>query len=143
MLAGLQQRSPILPGIDFDLFNPGVAPSYEDIITGRDLVKYDKIPVKVKSYHVKVYDMMSGDDRKAYEDCMLELTRGVQTATHAIMRNDLQVMQTPEGGKWFRYLEWAEYELNEPLLTRGVDVPRGQDVVAMPMGGVIQEVGRI
>ena len=125
MLAGLQRMPGFMPELNFENFVPGVAPSYDDILNGRDLVKYDKIPVRVKEYHTEVFDMMSEDDRNRYSSRMKELMEGVQTSKVVIWKNELSVIGEGNGKTgWKRYLEWSEYELNDPLLNRkrGLDV---------------------
>ncbi len=146
MLAGLQRNplAPPVPGIDFEKFVPGAAPSYEDIVNGRDLVKYDKVPVKVKDYSVKVYDMMEESDRNEYSDTMKKLIGGIQTSKYVIFRDDLQVMQVGGESKWYRYLEWAEYELNDPILNRKrlKEPSSGSpgDELVVTAGGSFQEI---
>ena len=147
MLAGLQRNplAPPVPGIDFEKFVPGAAPSYEDVVNGRDLVKYDKVPVKVKSYSVKVYDMMDEAQRNEYADAMKTIIGGIQTSRYVIFRDELQVMQIGGESKWYRYLEWAEYELNDPILNRkrldGTEPARhGGDELVVSAGGAFQEI---
>ena len=142
-LAGLQNGAPFLPGVDFEKFVPGAAPTYEDIVEGRDLVKYDKVPVRIVDYQVKVFDMLSEGGRSGYSGLMKMLTEGVQTAKYVVYRNDLQVLQRGGDSQWFRYVEYAEYDLNDPLLRRKVS--QGQDSNGSSAGvvspGVIQEIG--
>ena len=140
-LAGLQ-KFPLIPGTNLEGFVPGVGPTYEDVVAGRDLVRYDRVPVRIAEFRAEVFDMMSGADRKRYEDRMIELVRGIQTAECVIWKNELQVMSSEGGQKWMRYLEWARYELNDPLLQRGSgDAGKGGgDAVETPKG-VISEVG--
>lgn len=138
MLAGLQ-TSPLIPGTDLEAFRPGVGPSYDDIVSGRDLVKYDKIPVKISEFHTEVFDMMSEKDRKRYEDRMLELVKGIQSSECVIWKNDLQILSDGKSQKWMRYLEWARYELNDPILKRTREAPRAEGSVSP--AGVISEVG--
>lgn len=146
MLAGLQRNpmAPPIPGIDFEKFVPGAAPSYDDVVNGRDLVKYDKVPVKVKAYTVRVYDMMDEAARNEYAGTMKEIIGGIQTSRYVIFRDELQVMQVGGESKWYRYLEWAEYELNDPVLNRKrlVEPPQAgsNDELVVSSGGSFQEI---
>lgn len=139
--AGLQRTAPFLPGVDFEKFVPGASPTYEDVVEGRDLVKYDKVPVKVKSYSVEVFDMMDRDDRFRYSSLMERLAGMVQTASAVIYRNELQVLQRGGEGRWFRYVEYAEYELNDPILRRRVRRDSNGDGQVVGSTGVLQEIG--
>lgn len=139
-LAGMQKQAPFLPGIDFEKFQPGAVPTYEDIVEGRDLVKFDKVPVKVKGYSVKVFDMLTDEGRDGYSSLMKDLTEGVQTSRYAIFRNDLQVLQRGGDSQWYRYVEWAEYELNDPILKRRSGSKDSNDVV-VGAKGAFQEIG--
>lgn len=132
MLAGMQRMS-LIPGTSLEAFRPGVGPSYDDVVSGRDMVRYDKIPVKISEFHTEVFDMMDKEDRTRYEDLMKSIIKGIQTSECVIWKNDLQVISKGDGQHWMRYLEWARYDLNEPLLTRtkensdehGVSTPKG------------------
>lgn len=137
-LAGLQPVS-FIPGTDLEAFRPGVAPSYEDVVAGREMVKYDRIPVKISEFHTEVFDMMSEADRKRYEERMLYLVKGIQSSECVIWKNDLQVMQCGGSQKWMRYLEWAKYEMNDPLLSRTRNAPKMDGSVSPK--GVLSEVG--
>ena len=139
MLAGMQ-ASPLIPGTGLEAFRPGVGPTYEDVVNGRDLVKYDKIPVKISEFHAEVFDMMDAGDRERYEDRMKELVQGIQASECVIWKNDLQVISRGGDQRWMRYLEWARYELNEPLLNRTRTAPRAEKPAETPKG-VLSEVG--
>lgn len=151
MLAGLQEMS-FIPGTNIPSFVPGVAPSYDDIVTGRDMVRYDRIPVRIKTFHAEVFDLMSDDERKRYEDRMTGLVLGIQKSECVIWKNDLQIISTKDGQHWMRYLEWAEYELHEHPFASGEKAPlddgshTGVDLAGGPgetvfHKGVLQEIG--
>jgi hypothetical protein len=136
MLAGLQAMS-FIPGTNLERFVPGVGPSYDDIVSGRDMVRYDKVPVRISEFHAEVFDMMDAGDRDGYEKRMKELVEGIQTSSCVIWKNDLQVISRNDGQHWMRYLEWARYDLNDRSST--ASAPVNADKVAPK--GVLQEVG--
>ena len=136
MLAGLQSMS-FIPGTNLERFAPGVGPSYDDVISGRDMIRYDKVPVRISEFHAEVFDMMEPVGRDKYEKRMKELVEGIQTSTCVIWKNDLQVISRNDGQHWMRYLEWAKYELNEHSETT---VPSEDNGKVAPKG-VLQEVG--
>lgn len=138
-LAGMQALPPFIPGTNIESFRPSVAPSYDDIVNGRDLVKYDRVPVRIVEFRSELYDMMDEGRRKAYEERMLGLVAGIQESRCVIWRNDLQILSRPDGQHWMRLLEWGEYELNEPLLQRGARKEAEKAGAATPKG-VIGEI---
>ncbi len=135
-LAGMQSMS-FIPGTNLERFVPGVAPSYEDVLSGRDMVKYDKIPVRISDFRVEVFDMMDKGRKEEYEKLMKDLVLGVQRADTVIWKNELQIMTVDGNQHWMRYLEWAKYEVNESSVSTPVD--RTDSVKPT---GVLNEVGQ-
>ena len=134
MLAGMQQMS-FIPGTGIEGFRPSVAPSYEDVVSGRDMVRYDRTPVRISEFRARVFDMMDEKQVAEYEDLMKRLIVGIQTSSCVIWRNDLQILGLQDGQHWMRSIEWAEYALNE-----GGSADRPAEGSVAP-AGVISEVG--
>ncbi len=93
----------------FGSFRPAVGPSPEEMEAGRERVMFKK-HVQPLGYHVKIFDMHIAKQVKAYEKLMLELMLGMQTNTHKILVNEFELLNTPKGQQWHRYVEWAEFE---------------------------------
>jgi len=106
------QINPAAP-FSMNFMAPSVAPTYDEIRAGKDMLKYQKAPVEVSTYDVDVFDMSSADDRKRYCELMLKVAKLVQAQQAVIWRNDLQVLQKKDGTGWFRYLEWSRYALSK------------------------------
>ena len=106
------QINPTAP-FSMNFMAPPVAPTYDEIRAGKDMLKYQKAPVEVSTYDVEVFDMASAEDRKRYCDLMLKIAKLVQASQAVIWRNDLQVLQKKDGTGWFRYLEWSRYALSK------------------------------
>lgn len=123
--------------LGFERFSSLGVPSYEDVLAGRDMIRYQKVPVRIKSCAVRVFDMMDESQRKDYSTLMGELLAKSQASACMISRNELQVMQVGGDSHWFRYVEYIDYEIDEfPAAHVGSTssgIVRG--------GGVMQEVG--
>jgi hypothetical protein len=128
-----------IPGTNLEGFRPGVGPSYDDVVSGRDMVRYDRVPVRISEFHAEVFDMMDPGDRSRYEDRMKELVKGIQTYECVIWKNDLQVLSGPDGQRWMRYLEWARYEISDEA-SKDSAPSRGASGSVDP-SGVISEIG--
>lgn len=92
-------------------FTESVSPTAGDVSVGAEALKRGMLPVNVSSYHVDVFDMSVPDDRKRYEDTMVSLFAKVQASQCVVWKNELQVLQTPSGSGWHRYLEWSDYSV--------------------------------
>ena len=139
-LAGLQDV-PFIPGTMIERFRPGAGPSYDDIVSGRDMVRYDRLPVRIEEFHAEVFDMMLPVDRSRYEERMKALVLGIQSSECVIWKNDLQVMSTPDGQHWMRYLEWARYDVSGTSADpSGRKSKPAEDGGSVPPKGVLQEV---
>ena len=88
-------------------------PPADAIRLGEEMAKYNKYPVDVTDYRVRVFDMSSESDRAEYESVMKDLFKKVQASRCVICRQELQVF----GDSWKRYLEWFEYRPNETSTT--------------------------
>ena len=144
-LAGMQ-GIPFIPGTRIEGFRPGAGPTYDDVVNGRDMVRYDRFPVRIVEFHAEVFDMMHPADRSNYEGRMKELVLGIQSSECVIWKNDLQVMSTTEGQHWMRYLEWARYDVSgspAAAKTGSTDeaAPAAGSGGSVPPKGVLQEVG--
>ena len=104
-LAGMSSTAESLFG------RPQFGPSPEEMEAARERVMYEK-HVAIEEHKVRLFDMHLPKDVKAYEKLMMELMLGVQAGTHYLWNNHLQVLNTPKGQKWFRYMEWSRYSCN-------------------------------
>jgi len=89
---------------------PTVAPSPEEMEAGHQRVLFNK-HVEPRGYHVKIFCMHNARNVKAYEKLMGELMLGMQARTHKIFINEFELLNTPKGQQWHRYVEWAEFDL--------------------------------
>lgn len=106
------------------IFSPYPASFFPDIDTARhglERAKYGKEPFKVTDYKVCIFNMGKEKDRSEYADLMKRLMPMAQDSQCVVNKNELQVLNTPEGQSWYRYVEWFEYVLNEKSLTTGAD----------------------
>lgn len=102
-LSGMASTSDSLFGA-----RPQLGPSVEEMEAARERVMFEK-HVDIESHKVRIFDMHLERDVKAYEKQMLVLMLGVQANTHHLWTNELQLLNTPKGQKWFRYLEWSKF----------------------------------
>lgn len=71
-----------------------------------DLSKLD-----IKDHCVRVFNMMSEDDRKAYEKLYKELHVKSKEGRILISSNTRETLHNPDGSTgWYRYLEWTEFD---------------------------------
>ena len=106
------------------IFSPYPASFFPDIDTARhglERAKYGKEPFKVTDYKVCIFNMGNEKDRTEYADLMKRLMPMAQDSQCVVNKNELQVLNTPDGQSWYRYVEWFEYVLNEKSLTTGAD----------------------
>ena len=104
------------------LFSPYPAsffPSLDAARHGIEQEKYGKEPFKITSYNVKVFNMAKEADRDEYCRLMERLMPLIIDVKCVVSKNELQVLNTPDGNGWYRYVEWYEYKLNETSLTTG------------------------
>jgi hypothetical protein len=87
-----------------------IGPTADEMEADRQRVLAQKV-ASFSEHRVKVFCMHDPKQVAAYEKLMRTLMIGVQASTHKLWVNDLQVMQTPKGQQWFRYMEWSKFEL--------------------------------
>ena len=111
------------PGFEMpSIFSPYPAsffPTLDAARHGAEQARYGKEPFKLTAYQVKVFDMAKEAERTEYCKLMERLMPLCQNAQCVVSKNELQVLSTPNGQGWFRYVEWFEYKLNESSLTTG------------------------
>lgn len=92
-------------------------PTVDSAVRGAERAKYGKEPFKLTSYNVKVFNMAKDSDREEYCRLMERLMPLIIDVKCVVSKNELQVLNTPDGNGWYRYVEWYEYELNNKSLT--------------------------
>lgn len=81
--------------------------------------KVDLSMLKIRANHTEVFDLMSADDRKAYETLYVELMTRVKAGEVLVFTNSREVLTRPDGSTgWFKYLEWIEIDTSEILGAR-------------------------
>ena len=116
MLAGLQNMA--LSGRDVDLSKIGNfgVPSYEDIMSGKDMLRFEKVPVKFSDFKAKIFDMTVPEEVDEYSRTILEIMQGVQTKSCVLLKHETQPMKCRNGEGWKNYIEWAKYDVNDSLI---------------------------
>lgn len=116
MLAGLQNMA--LSGRDVDLSKIGNfgVPSYEDIMSGKDMLRFEKVPVKFSDFKAKIFDMTVPEEVEEYSRTILEIMQGVQTKSYVLLKHETQPMKCRNGEGWKNYIEWAKYDVNDSLI---------------------------
>jgi hypothetical protein len=109
MFGGLSGQMSVSQSMFGDL-GPKVAPDPAEMEAQRERVMYSK-HVKCKGQHVKIFDMHVPKQVKEYEKLYPVLFLGLQSGTHKMMANERALIKTEKGERWFRYLEWMEFEL--------------------------------
>lgn len=95
----------------FDSFKPTIGPSPDEMEAARQRVMFKK-NVRVTAYSTRIFNLHDAKQKKAYEKLMCVLMQGVQVMTHKIFVNQFELLTTPKGQQWHRYVEWAEFELD-------------------------------
>lgn len=104
----------------FGSMTPKISPTPDEIEAGRQRVMFKK-HVETRGYHVSIFNMHVPKQARAYEKLMQELMTGMQTQTHKIFVNEFELLTTPKGQQWHRYVEWAEFDLQvEPTRPTGM-----------------------
>ncbi len=94
----------------FGTMTQPLAPSTEESEAALERVKFKK-HILSKGYHARIFDMHDDKQRVKYEKLMDTLFMGVQAKTHRIWVNEFDLLTTPKGQHWHRYVEWNEFEL--------------------------------
>lgn len=106
------QNVPAAP-FSIDATLPQVAPTYEQIRAGRDMLKYQRAPVRISTYDAEIFDMQDPDRRKKYCELMLSIAQDIQAQQAVIWCNERQILQRKDGSSgWFRYIEYSRYALS-------------------------------
>lgn len=92
-------------------------PSYDDIMSGKDMLRFEKVPVKFSDFHAKIYDMTVPEEVEEYSKTILEIMQGVQTKAYVLLKHETKPMKCRNGEDgWKNYIEWAKYEVNDTLI---------------------------
>lgn len=103
--------------VDFSGLIPSGVPSYDDIMSGRDMLRFEKVPVRFSDFHAKIFDMTVPEEAEEYGRTVLDIMRRVQARQCVILRHDTREMKCRDGvDGWKNYLEWASYEVNDTLI---------------------------
>lgn len=111
----------------------GMGPSFFDELQQKQSEKEDSVlaaamdvlanpeihnPERAKKPKAKVfsrtYDLSCRKDRESYEKILAQLLSNEQGHLLLLDRPPKQFVQYPEGTKYIAYLEWAEFESDEP-----------------------------
>lgn len=107
LLAGMTSVSQTLLGMNIV---PGGIPQPEDMEKAREAVLFNKT-VKLKNFHVEVYNLMDASERTAYEDRIKELYEETQLRKIQITTHDRRFVEMPKPA-WLVMLQWFEVELD-------------------------------
>lgn len=88
-----------------------IGPTPEEMEAERQRVLYRK-HVEFKDHHVRVFDMHDAKQVREYEKLFKILAMGLQARTHYLHENELKLIDSKNGMRWHRYLEWSEFELH-------------------------------
>lgn len=78
--------------------------------------KIDLSRLDVAEHCVRVFDMMSEEDRSAYGKLYVELCQLAKEGKILIVSNTREVLQNPDGSTgWFKYLEWTRFDTSKIL----------------------------
>lgn len=94
----------------FGFFSGARSSGDQDTLRGLGRPDPEKLPLRIRSYRVEVFDMSDAERRGEYEKLMARLLPLVRNAQCVVYKNELQVLQTGTGTGWWRYLEWFEYD---------------------------------
>ena len=89
---------------------PSLKPDTAEAEAALERVKFKK-HMDSKGYHARIFNMHQDKELKAYEKLMNTLLIGTQAMTHKIWVNEFDLLNTPKGQQWHRYVEWSEFEL--------------------------------
>lgn len=76
----------------------------------------DLSKLKVKEHCTRVFNLMSEEDRKTYEELYVKLMNKAREGKIIISSNTREVLHNPDGSTgWYKFLEWTEFDTSEIL----------------------------
>lgn len=76
----------------------------------------DLSKLKAKEHRAIVFNLMSEEDRKKYEDLYVELMNKSREGKIIISSNTREVLHNKDGSTgWYKFIEWTEFDTSEIL----------------------------